>query len=203
MAEQEKRENKQVTKKTPSAEKWKKKKWFKIHASEEFDKKVIGETPAEKPKLLENRKTRISLRDLTNDSQKRHIEVVFSVKNVEGQEAYTKITGHQINPSYINRLVRRRNSKMETTQLVSTKDNKKIKIKAVTISGKKLAAKQETAIRNTMIEVIEKAVKKKPCSQIVQEIIFGVLAAKVFKDVKKIAQLKRVEITKSQIIEGM
>ncbi len=200
--EKEKAEKKVSSKKTPSADKWKKKKWFKIHASEEFDKKVIGETPAEKPKQLEKRKIRMSLQDLTGQTQKRHILVNFSVRDVQGQDAYTIVTGYEINPSYINRIVRRRSSKMQTVQDVSTKDSKKIKIKAVTISSRKLAVKQETSIRNMMTDRIEKSVKKKPYSQVIQEIIFGVLAAKLFKEVKKIAQLKRVEITKCELIES-
>lgn len=198
----EEKEKKKITKKTSTVDKWRKKKWFKIHASQEFDKKVIGETLAEKPKQLENRKIQVSLGNLTNQRQKRHITVVFAIKEVQGQDAFTGIDGHFISNSFINRFVRRKNSRMQTVQTVTTKDGVKIKIKAVIVSGRKLERKQETAIRKIMADRIEKSVGRKDFSQTIQEIVFGVLAAKLFKEAKKIAQLKRSEITKSQVIEG-
>ena len=201
MAEEKQAEEKKpVAKKTPQIDKWKKKKWFKIHASPEFDKRVIGETPAEKTKQLEGRKINASLGELTNQRQKRHITVKFRVKEIAGQDTFTELIGHEINTSYIGRMVNRRNSKMETVQSIPTKEDEKIKIKAVTISARKLEKDQETAIRKIMVSRIEKEVRKKAVGQVLQEIIFGVLAAKVFKDAKKIAPLKRVEITKSEIV---
>jgi len=91
---------------------------------------------------------------------------------------------------------------METVQTVSTQDGKRIKVKAISISNKKLESDQKTAIRKIMKDEIEKELKKKPFSQAIQEIIFGVLAAKIFKEIKKIGQMKRVEIVKSEVIEG-
>ena len=90
---------------------------------------------------------------------------------------------------------------METVQTVSTADKKQLKIKAVTISSKKLDAEQETTIRKMMVKEIAQTIKKKDFNQAIQETIFGVVAAKVFKQAKKVAQLKRVEIVKSQIVE--
>jgi small subunit ribosomal protein S3Ae len=200
-AQKKQEKKKRVIKKTPTVDKWKKKKWYTIFASPEFDKKEIGKTPAEKPGLVSGRIVKASLGLLTNQRQKRHITVTFMVNDVQGDNAYTIISGHFITPSYINRMVRRRNSKMETVQTASTADKKKLKIKAVTISSKKLDAEQETTIRKMMVKEIAQTIKKKDFNQAIQETIFGVVAAKVFKQAKKIAQLKRVEIVKSQIVE--
>ncbi len=199
---EEKAERKVVSKKTSGIDKWKKKKWFKIHASPEFDKKELGETPAEKPKQLEKRKIIVSLSELTNQKQKRHITVIFEINDIQGQDAYTEVIGHEIHDSYMGRILRRRNSKMQTVQTVATKENKSLRIKTIAISSSKLEADQETAIRNIMIDRIDKEIRRKEFGQAIQEIIFGVLAAKLFKDVKNIAPLKRVEIVKSQLVEG-
>jgi len=59
---QEKKEaSKPKIKKSRTADKWKKKQWYNIIAPAEFDKVVIGETVAEKPKNIEGRIIKIDL----------------------------------------------------------------------------------------------------------------------------------------------
>ena len=102
----------------------------------------------------------------------------------------------------MNRLVRRRASKIEFVQTTQTADKKRIKIKSVALSVRKLSNKQKTSIRKEMGNLITKAVHKKAFPEISQEIIFGVTASKLFKKLTKIAPLKRVEIIKSGLLEG-
>ena len=53
-----------------------------------------------------------------------------------------------------------------------------------------------------MIELVAEATKGKNYAQISQEIIFGATASKIFKQLTKIAPLRRVEIIKSRLLEG-
>lgn len=203
-------EKKEVTeeakkKKAPSKktiDKWKRKKWFKIFAPKEFDNKEMGETPADKDKNVLGRTVQTNLGELTGERQKRHIIVRFKVNDVKGLQAFTEIVEHEIAPIYIRRMIRRRMSKIETVQLVTTKDSKKIRVKTIALSQKKLNKKQETAMRNMIVESIEKGIKRKEFSQVIQLIVFGVIASKLFKELKAIAPLKRVEIVKSSLVEG-
>ncbi|MDD5163478.1 MAG: hypothetical protein PHD95_04690 [Candidatus ainarchaeum sp.] len=190
---------KKVIQKRATLDKWKRKKWFKIVAPAEFNKSELGETIVEKPKNLLNRAIRANLGDLSGQKIKRHITITFRVNNVEGQQASTEITGHEINPSFMLRMTRRRISKMEVVQLIETSDAKKLRIKTIALSVRKLAAKQETAIRNLIREEIEQSCSKKNYGQLMQELVFGALAAKLFKQVKAIAPIRRLEIVKSQL----
>jgi small subunit ribosomal protein S3Ae len=185
-----------------TADKWKRKKWFKIFAPPEFDRKEIGETPADKEKNLLGRTVKTTLGELTGERQKRHVVLKFRVNDVKGTQAFTEIVQHEIHHIYMNRMVRRRMSKIEAVQVSTTKDKKKVRIKTVALSQKKLNRKQETAIRNAIIKSIEKSAGKKDFSPLIQLIVFGVLASKLFKDLKKIAPLRRVEIVKSVVLEG-
>lgn len=193
---------KKVIKKGRTVDKWKKKQWYTIIAPNEFDKRVLGETVAEKPKNVMNRVIKVDLGQLTGQRQKRHINILFKVDKVEGNNASTKVVGHVISQGFINRLVRRRSSKIEHVQTAQTADKKMIKIKTVALSVRKLSNKQKTAIRKEIGTLVQKAVHKKPHSEACQEIIFGATASKIFKKLVKIAPLKRVEIIKSGLLEG-
>ncbi len=197
-----KEEDKKQVRKSRTVDKWKKKQWYNIIAPDEFDKKLLGETVAEKPKNLVGRIIKVDLGQLTGQRQKRHISVLFKVKVVEGNNAGCVTLGHKISQGFLNRLVRRRMSKIEVTQTAETADEKRIKVKSIALSVRKLSKKQKADISKKMREVVEKSIKKKPFVQVSQEIVFGVVASKLFKQLIKIAPLKRVEIIKSRLLEG-
>lgn len=196
-----KQEKKKPVRKAKSVDKWKKKLWYNIIAPPEFDRRPIGETIAEKPKNIIGRTIRVDLGQLSGQRQKRHIFVLFKVDRVEGNSANTAVIGHEIGAGFLNRLVRRRMSKVETTQVVKTSDEKRVKVKSLALSVRKLSRKQEAAIRKKMVEIVEKGCDKKPFSQLSQEMVFGVTASKLFKQLSKIVPLKRIEITKSRVLE--
>jgi len=198
MAEQ--KEKKSSSKRTIS--KWKKKRWFKIIAPAEFDRKVLGETPAEKPELLVGRTIKINLSDLTSERKQRHITITFMVESVQGDNAFTLTKGHSVDNSYMKRIVRRRRSKIEIVQTVTTQDNTRVKLKTITVTTKKVNKSQKTEIGHIMRELIENTAVKKSFRQLEQEAVFGVLALKILKKSKKIAPIKRVEIVKTKVIEG-
>lgn len=183
-------------------DKWKKKKWFKIFSPAEFEKKEIGETVAEKPKQVVGRRIDVNLGDLTAQRKKRHIYLSFVVNDVQGSNAFTRVTGHHLIPSYLGRLVRRHNSKMEVTRYLRLPGQEPVKVKAVAISARKLAKSQETAIRNRISAFLESLVRDKPFAESVQDFAFGNAAGKLFAEIKPIAPLKRVEITESALLGG-
>ena len=183
-------------------DKWKKKKWFKIFSPAEFEKREIGETVGEKPKLLMNRIIRVNLGDLTAQRKKRHIYLSFCVNDIQGTNAFTRVTGHHMIPSYVGRLVRRHNSKMEVTRYLDLGAEGTMKVKAVAVSSRKLAQSQETAIRNRMVQFLTEFGQGRPFGQIVQDFAFGTAANKLFDEIKSIAPLKRVEISESALMGG-
>lgn len=185
-----------------TVDKWKRKKWFKVYSSKEFDQKEIAETPAEKDKAVPGRTVMANLGDLTGERQKRHITIKFKITEVKGQQAYTEIVQQEASHGYLNRLIRRKSSKIEAIQTVTTKDSRKVKIKTLALSQKKLDRRQEMAVRKVIVESVEKSAAKNDFSPFIQLVVFGVLASKLFKDLKKVVPLKRVEIIKSTVLKG-
>ncbi len=193
------KEKPKPSKKTRTVDKWKRKQWFELVAPKEFDERQLGETVAEKEKNLANRVLKVNLGDLTGQRQRRHITVAFKVAGIEGKRAKTFVLGHKMSPGFLNRLVRRRMSKVEVTQIVETADGRKLKVKSIALSLRKLARNQETDLRNALRERMGKGCRKKQLTQLQQELIFGVAASKLFKQLKKIAPLRRVEVVESRL----
>jgi len=185
-----------------TADKWKKKKWFTIFAPKLFDQKEIAETVAEKPETLKGRVINYNARELTGNPKKNHITLFFKVFDVQGLKVYTKLIGHEINPGFLKRLVRRRISKMETNQIVNLKGNQKARVKTVVVSGKKLTRIKETAVRKIMLEKIEYSAKKRDFDDFVNEMVFGNISIKIQNEAKKVGLIKRVEVVKTKLIEG-
>jgi small subunit ribosomal protein S3Ae len=195
----EKKGKKVVKRKT--IDKWKKKKWFSLTAPSFFNSQSLGETVAEEPEMVMKRSIVVNAADLTNQSKLRHIALRFQVSNVQGQKAQTQLVGHEIQDSYLRRLVRRRSSKIQVVEDVSLKDGEKVRVKAVTITGRKASRAQESEIRRIMKEELKNSAANKPFDQFVQELIFGTASSNIFKAVKKIVPIKRIEINKSLVLK--
>lgn len=185
-----------------SVDKWKTKKWFSLIAPSLFDMKVLGETPAQKEQQVINRTVELNLSNLTGNKQLRYVKAKFKVKRVEGLKAYTEIVGHEIMRNYINKMIRRRKSKIETISFVNTADNKKMKIKVITITARKASIKKEKDIRRKMTEYINEISKQTNFMDIMNSIFSGKMNEEIFKQVKDIVPIQRVEIIKSELLEG-
>ncbi len=194
---------KKVIKRSKTVDKWKTKKWFTLIAPKSFNLKEIGETPAQKPQTLIGRVIETNLDQLSGNRKLRHINLKFKVTEVQEQKAYTKIYSHIIKIPYIKRFVRRKRSKIDSVLTIYTKANEKVRVSATTICTKKLNAKEETSIRKIMeTQILNLVKRKKNYDEMVQDLIFGATASEILKKAKEIARIKRVEITKSRVLEG-
>ena len=168
-----------------------------------IDKIMKSESPdAEKEEQLANRKISLNGRQLLNQVKKQHIVFEFKVREVKGLKAYTKFVGHEVKGAYLKRLIKRRTSKVEVNQVVTTKDNEKAKVKTVVITAIKATTRQRNSVRKTVAKRIEETANKKGFEDLVQEMIFGSTISKIFNEAKKIVPIKRIEVIKAALIEG-
>lgn len=177
-----------------TVDKWKRKKWFKIYAPAVFEKKEIGETPAEKPEIVMGRVVKVNIRALTGQIKKAHIEAFLKVSDVQGLNASTVVVGMRVKPETMRRVVRRRNSKIDLVQDESTKDGRKVRVKATVVCMKKIERRKETLIRNRLKEEVAKLCASKTGDELISEAIFGNALNAFYISLKNIAGIKRVEI---------
>ena len=129
-----------------TVDKWKRKVWYTIFAPKEFEKKELGDTVAIKPELLEGRRISVGLSQIARQAKKPHVSVKFRVNEVKGNKAYTEAIGHSVKDAYMRRFVRRRSSKIEVVQKVTTKDNVNAVVKTIVVTAKKVAKSRRTEI---------------------------------------------------------
>jgi small subunit ribosomal protein S3Ae len=182
-------------------DRWKSKTWYKVLAPDMFGGTEMAETLADEPSKLIGRSIPISLMDLTGDFSKQHIKIKFRITNVRGDEALTIFTGHSLTSDYIRRLTRRKHSKMDGVYDVQTKDGYVVRIKPMAITEKRIQSSQERILRRITGETISDFAKTSTLSELVKAIISGELAKNIFKKCKPIYPIKRVEVSKSQILK--
>ncbi|HID25152.1 MAG TPA: 30S ribosomal protein S3ae [Thermoplasmata archaeon] len=182
-------------------DKWKAKSWYRILAPALFDNVAVAETLAADKDLLINRVTEVSLQDLTGDFRRSHVKLHFKIEKVEGSDAHTFFTGHNLTPDYIRRLVRRRRSRIDGVYDVTTTDGAVIRLKPFATTEKRLQSSQKHMIRNIMKETIFKYGKERTLSELVKDILDGNLSTEISKNCKKFYPLRKVEIYKSELLK--
>jgi len=204
MAEEKKTAAPQVAQKgtggRKTVDKWKKKKWFTVLASRTFDKKVLGETPAEKPKNLMGRTMTTTLDNLTGQRAKREYTLTFKVNDIQGQTASTRISMFAINRGALGRTIRRRNSKAALVETIAVAGGE-AKTTIVVVTDRKATRDQERGIR-ALIKQEYANLKGKDFEDLVKELLMGEFSNELFKKASKICLVKRVIVAKSVFTEA-
>jgi len=183
-------------------ETWRAKEWYDIIAPPMFGGAKIGETPTLDARQLSGRVLETTLGDLIDDFSKSHIKLYFQVRGVEGNRAVTKFIGHDMARDYVRSQVRRRATKIDNISTVATQDGYKLRISSMVTSLRRIQSSQIEAVRSGMREVVERRAAERTFDQFVQEVVLGKLAADIYKVIKKICPVKRVEVRKTKVLAG-
>ena len=197
---EEKREEKRERR--VGKETWRAKEWYDVIAPPMFGGAKIGETPTLDARQLSGRVLETTLGDLIDDFSKSHIKLYFQVRGVEGNRAVTKFIGHDMARDYVRSQVRRRATKVDNISTVATQDGYKLRISSMVTSLRRIQSSQIEAVRSGMREVVEHRAAERTFDQFVQEVVLGKLAADIYKVIKKICPVKRVEVRKTKVLAG-
>ena len=180
---------------------WKEKSWYTIKTPVNFEDKEIGETPARDPDLLIGRGVEVTMRELTGDFSKQYIKLRFEIENVAGDVANTKFTGHKTTTDYVRSMIRRGTSRIDASAVVTTKDDRKIKLQVLAVTIRRAKSSQQRYMRSVIEDLLREAASEKSFDELVKVCVNGKLASEIYHKAKKIYPLKRVEIIKSKVIE--
>ncbi len=196
--EEEKKAEKRERK--PARDTWRTKGWYEVFAPSMFGGTKIGETPSVDARQLEGRVLESTLGDLIDDFSKSYIKLYFQVKGIEGNRALTKFIGHDVARDYVRSQVRRRVSKIDGIWTITTQDGYRLRLSALVTTLKRIQSSQIESMRASMKDVIEQRAAKLTFDQFIQEAILGKLSSDVYKVIKKICPVRRVEIQKTKLI---
>ena len=182
-------------------DKWKEKSWYTIKSPVNFEDKEIGETPAKDPDLLIGRGVEVTMRELIGDFSKQYIKLRFEIDNVAGTVANTKFTGHKTTTDYVRSMIRRGTSRIDASTIVTTKDDRKLKLQVLAVTNRRAKSSQQRFMRKTIEEALVETALDKTFDDLVKIMVNGKLASEIYHNAKKIYPLKRVEIIKSKVIK--
>jgi small subunit ribosomal protein S3Ae len=182
-------------------DKWRAKNWYQIHAPKIFDEVIVAETLAEKPEMLQNRITEVSMQNITNDFRKSHIKLFFRVDHVQDSDAHTVYDGHTLTSDYLRRMIRRRKSRVDGVYDITTRDGAKLRVKPFAITEKRIQTSQKKLIRQTMKDTILKEGKNKTLNEFLRDMLDGKIGSEIYKNCKTLYPVKRIEIFKTEIYQ--
>ena len=182
-------------------DKWKTKAWYTVIAPDLFENKEIGVLPSDDDAKLINRIVRISLAEITGDMSHTYTMLAFRVVEVKGKSAFTKLIGHELSPSYLRSLVRRKRDVVNEIVDVTTKDGLKVRVKLSIYTARKASSPAKTALRKAAHGEMEARAKEMDFGTFIQEIVFGKFSSRIYKASKRILPLKRVEVRKTELAE--
>ena len=150
---------------------WKEKSWYTIKTPVNFEDKEIGETPAKDADLLIGRGVEVTMRELTGDFSKQYIKLRFEIDNVAGDVANTKFTGHKTTTDYVRSMIRRGTSRIDASTIVTTKDERKIKLHVLAVTIRRAKSSQQKYMRETIKELVTKVAAEKTFDELLDAML--------------------------------
>ncbi|MDD1718316.1 MAG: 30S ribosomal protein S3ae [Methanoregulaceae archaeon] len=178
---------------------WKAKSWYKVYTPENLGKAYIGDTIANDAESVVGRVMLTTLGEITNDYAKQNVKMKFRVSNVAGDAAYTEFIGHELTRDYLRSLVKRRTSRIDCHIPITTKDGKKLHLTVTCYTLMRANDSQIHAIRNAITSQVLSTLPAGDMEQILTGIINGEISKELFKIVKTIFPVRRVEVIKSKV----
>ena len=175
------------------------KRWYTIHAPQQFDRQELGGTPADEPEKVVGRNVETTLGELKGDSSENNTKLTFKINDVGSDAAYTEFIKHELTRDYLRSLVRRGASKIEAYVTVLTTDDYRVQIQPVAFTTKSADASQEKAIRETMVDIVEEAAEDRTFEDLIDSVVEGRLSSAIYGEAKTIYPLRRVEIQKTTL----
>ena len=137
-----------------------KKKWFIATAPDIYKNTEIGEIAAFEPKNLVGRPIEINLFHLTGIPKDRKKLMRLKITDTRGEKALTMPWKLFLKESYVQRACRRFKERIITIITSKTKDDKKIKVKLLTLSIKKLPRIVKTEVTKKAEQILSDEISK-------------------------------------------
>jgi len=176
------------------------KKWFKILAPVYFGKVEVGEALAAEPGELVGRTVEVTLGDLTNDLSKQHVKLKLKVKEANGENVVTDVCHFEISLPYIARLVRKRVSLIDEVYDIESKDARKMRVKFLVVTLRRVHSRQATAIRKTIEKIVKKEIPSKEFKDFILDVCNYKFQEKVLQEVRKICPVRNLEVRKVEVL---
>lgn len=178
---------------------WRAKSWYKVYSPEVLGKTYIGDTIANDAENVVGRIMQTTLGEIINDYARQNVKVKFRIAEVAGDSAYTEFLGHELSRDYMRSMIKRRTSRIDCHVPVMTKDGKKLDLTVTCFTLTRANLSQVHAIRNLISTMVGRIGTESEMNAIINGIVNGEISREVFKAVKPLFPVRRVEVIKSKV----
>jgi small subunit ribosomal protein S3Ae len=140
-----------------------------------------------------------TLGEIINDYSRQNVKMKFRVANVAGDAAYTEFVGHELTRDYLRSLVKRRTTRIDSHAPVLTKDGKIVELTVTCYTLTRANLSQTHAIRGLLTARVQELAKEGDFNALLNGIVTGDISKELFKAVKPLFPVRRVEIIKSKV----
>ena len=183
-----------ATKKKVTTTKVKKKKWYPILASKNFNEQLLGESYVSDPEQLSNKFVNINLSTLTGNFRDQNLNLTFKVYSIVESKARTVLIRYTMLPSFLKRFVRRDKSKVTDSFIVKDKTGKRIRVKPLIITHNLAAKSQQTQLRKLVKDFTKKYLQKITFDDFIAELMKKMFQKNLRNVLKKVTPIKFAEI---------
>jgi small subunit ribosomal protein S3Ae len=178
---------------------WKAKSWYKVYTPENLGKAYLGDTIANDAESVIGRVMQTTLGEILNDYSRQNVKMKFRIAEVAGDSAYTEFIGHELTRDYLRSLVKRRTSRIDSHIPITTKDGKKVELTVVCYTLSRANLSQVHSIRGIITRKVLATATEGDLAALLNGIITGEISKELFKDLKLVFPIRRVEVIKSKV----
>jgi small subunit ribosomal protein S3Ae len=178
---------------------WKAKSWYKVYTPENLGKAYLGDTIANDAESVVGRVMQTTLGEILNDYARQNVKMRFRIAEVAGDSAYTEFIGHELTRDYLRSLVKRRTSRIDCHIPITTKDGKKVELTVVCYTLSRANLSQVHSIRGIITQKVLAQASEGDLAALLNGIITGEISKELFKDLKLVFPIRRVEVIKSKV----
>lgn len=182
-------------------DRWKAKQWYQVTAPAAFSSKVIGETLADDPEKLHQRRVETTMFELTGDMKQMHIKLRFKVNEVLDNNAKTQFDGYTMTSDYVRRLTRRGATKIPAVFDLRTKDGSRLRVKPFAVTDRRCQTTQGQAVRSLIHEKLREAAENSTQSAFLHALLVGDLTNDIYREARKIHPIRRIEVAKVEVLK--
>jgi small subunit ribosomal protein S3Ae len=182
------------------SKKLKGKEWYTLIAPKLFKEKVIGETPASDTKTLVGRVIEVHLINLIDDLSKYYIKLYLKIIDLKEKNAYTEFAGLECLRDYVSRLIRYGIKRIDTVQDMITEDKKKIRVKTIIITRKKIKKNVVTDLKKFVEDKFKKEVESSKLDEFIEKIINDTIKRSIMDEGGKIYPVRAFEVRKVEML---
>lgn len=183
-----------------AAKKSKAKEWISILSPNFFDNKEIAKAVVTEPEQIVGRKINISLLELMNNFNKFYVKFIFKVTQVNGTTAQSEFAGSEVLRDYISRMILKRVRRIDTVQLLQTKDGRKIVVKGIAVVSKKVKSSIEKTIRSQIKNTLKEELENTDLDDFIMMLTNDELKSKILHEARRIYPVRNFEIRKTEVL---